>query len=43
MKTPAKVAAQPYRNVTTWWNLAFLKSPYRMAEPMIADRVKRTN
>jgi hypothetical protein len=43
MNTPVKVAAQPYKNVTSWWKVAFLKSPYRMAEPIIADMVKRTN
>ena len=26
-KTPRKVAKQPYRNVTHWWNCMFLKSP----------------
>ena len=41
--TPAKVAAHPYMNVTNWWNLAVLKSPYSMADPVIADRLKRTN
>jgi hypothetical protein len=42
-KTPTNVAAQPYKNITICWNCAFLKSPYRIAEPMIAERVKNTN
>jgi hypothetical protein len=41
--TPANVAAHPYMNVTNWWKLAVLKSPYSMADPVIADRLKRTN
>lgn len=43
MKTPMKVAAHPYKKVMIAWNPAFLKSPYRMALPVIADRVKNTN
>lgn len=43
MKTPKNVAAHPYMKVTIWWNLAVLKSPYNIAEPMIAERVKKTN
>lgn len=43
MKTPMKVATHPYKKVIIAWNPAFLKSPYRMALPVIADRVKNTN
>lgn len=43
INTPAKVAAQPYKNVTISWKVAFWKSPYKTAEPVMAERVKRTN
>jgi hypothetical protein len=41
--TPANVAAHPYMNVTNWWNVALLKSPYSIADPVIAERLKSTN
>ncbi len=41
--TPAKVAEQPYRNVTIWWKDAFWKSPYSIADPTIAERLNKTN
>jgi len=41
--TPTNVAAHPYMNVTNWWNLALLKSPYSIADPVIAERLKSTN
>lgn len=43
MNTPTNVAAHPYKKVTISWKPALLKSPYKMALPVIADKVKNTN